>query len=493
MFLVLCVFSGLAAQEAPRRREISPDVWMGVYVNGIKIGFIHNQEARIRRAGESLTRARTESVMRFSRLGSAPMEIRSTQESLFDALDKPLETSLITKMSEDETVIRVQLLAKEIVFSLGEKIVKRIPRPADVVFGVPYEKIIASGSLVPGFRRTYRMLDPMAYDVSECRFQVIGEEEIRILGLSRRLWRVRTEVDTLVPITVDEWIDGDGGVYRSDTRTGFLDTIALRMPREKALEKSDENLDIAFSSTITANIRIEDPLPVRRMELELGGASLDKLRAFPWDGDSQRILSERAGRLRVETRSVIFRERDSVLLPIEEEALAAERAATMFCQSDDPEIRALSGRIVGGERNAWRAAKRIAEWIGRELTPNYDVGFASAKEILRNREGDCSEFTVLFVALCRAAGIPSRAAVGVMSGGEIFAYHMWPEVWVGRWVDLDARWLALDSPTGEYVTDATHLKLGRSLLDENLFQEMIISVSRIIGKLTIRILDYETR
>jgi transglutaminase-like putative cysteine protease len=146
--------------------------------------------------------------------------------------------------------------------------------------------------------------------------------------------------------------------------------------------------------------------------------------------------------------------------------------------------------IVGQERNSWRAAKKIAEWVQKEMTPNYEVGFASAKEILKNREGDCSEHTVLTVTLCRAVGIPARAAVGVMSAYNIFAYHMWSEIYVGRWIGLDSKWLAVDKKSGQYYTDATHLKFGRSVLDENIFKEMIQSVSAIIGQLKLEIIDY---
>jgi len=146
--------------------------------------------------------------------------------------------------------------------------------------------------------------------------------------------------------------------------------------------------------------------------------------------------------------------------------------------------------IVGLERNSWRAAKRIAEWVEEEMTPNYDVGFASAKEILKNREGDCSEHTVLTVTLCRAVGIPARAAVGIMYARGIFAYHMWPEVYAGRWIGLDSKWLSVDKKSGQYYTDATHIKFGRSNLDENIFQEMLLAISEIIGHLKIEIIDY---
>jgi hypothetical protein len=77
-----------------------------------------------------------------------------------------------------------------------------------------------------------------------------------------------------------------------------------------------------------------------------------------------------------------------------------------------------------------------------------------------------------------------------MYGGGIFAYHMWPEVFVGDWVALDPKWLARDPETGEYFTDATHIKFGRSNLDENMYQEMITSISEIIGKLKLEVLEH---
>jgi transglutaminase-like putative cysteine protease len=97
---------------------------------------------------------------------------------------------------------------------------------------------------------------------------------------------------------------------------------------------------------------------------------------------------------------------------------------------------------------------------------------------------------VLFTALCRSIGIPARANVGIMYGEDFFAYHMWPEVFVGQWIDLDPRWFSVDPSSGEYYTDATHIKFGRTELDENLFKEMVLSASELIGKLKVNVIEY---
>ena len=61
----------------------------------------------------------------------------------------------------------------------------------------------------------------------------------------------------------------------------------------------------------------------------------------------------------------------------------------------------------------------------------------NAVEVFRNRVGDCNEFTVLYVALARALGLPARAIAGLVYLDGHFYYHAWPEVYAGRWIMVD--------------------------------------------------------
>ena len=80
--------------------------------------------------------------------------------------------------------------------------------------------------------------------------------------------------------------------------------------------------------------------------------------------------------------------------------------------------------------------------------------------MLRTGVGDCNEHTTLFVALARAAGVPSRMNVGVAHQSGRFFYHAWPEVWLpdraagegGHWVPVDPTW-------DEVRASGTHLRL----------------------------------
>jgi hypothetical protein len=465
--------------------------WMGVYMEGVKVGYSHTLESAYFEGGEAFTRFLTESWMKVSRLGGAPVEISSAQESVYKGNSIPMETLVRTKMSEREIVLKTIIRKDKILFMSGEKVVEELPYTKKFYLGIPLEEIIEAGDLEAGKTLTFPILDPLSRAIKESSFHVLGREEVLILGEKMSLWHVRTEMTSIIPVVIEEWIDEEGNVWKSVSQASFMTTTSIRMSKEKALEMSEENLDIAFSTVIPSNVVFESPLDVKEITFKLSGISPETVKGIPFDDGSQALLETGDDFSLIRTNAQIFLEAESISFPVADDRFQGELKSTDICQSDDPDVVETARIIVGEEKNVWRAAKKIAAWVSQEMNPNYDVGFATAAEILENREGDCSEHTVIMVALCRAAGIPARAAVGLMYAQGIFAYHMWPEVYAGRWVNLDAKWLAVDEKTGEYYTDATHIKLGRSNLDENIFQEMIGSISEVIGKLEIEIIDFQ--
>jgi transglutaminase-like putative cysteine protease len=82
-----------------------------------------------------------------------------------------------------------------------------------------------------------------------------------------------------------------------------------------------------------------------------------------------------------------------------------------FCESDAPEIKALAKRIAGkGKGRA--AANAIFKWV-RDRVDYRIVPLVGARNLLKRKplKGMCMDKTNLFVALCRAAGIPARYKV----------------------------------------------------------------------------------
>jgi len=76
-----------------------------------------------------------------------------------------------------------------------------------------------------------------------------------------------------------------------------------------------------------------------------------------------------------------------------------------------------------------RAAKveRLSEWVAKEIKDEAVNSF-SALEVLHSRKGECQAHTMLYTALARACGIPTRIVGGlVYMEGLGFLYHSWAE------------------------------------------------------------------
>lgn len=470
----------------------SDDTWMGIYIQGIKVGHQHKREHRFVRAGREWITSTSESRVRISRLGGAPVEIVTVLETTTDTENHPRSLRMQTNMAGTALDVSVEITNGEIRFTTGNEEIKTREFREDFYLSVPIEKIIRERGMRSGRRFDFQILDPLAHDLTPCSFDVIGKEDVLLLGRVRCLWHTRTDMTSIVPISIEEWIDDEGRVWKEISRSGFLSTTSIRMSRERALEPSSENFDIAFSSMLKSNVMFRDPQRIRRAEFKLGGVSLEKIRDFPYEDGSQRILEEAEDHVLIETTAVIFAERNSLNRPIVAPEWSEYLKTTPLVAWDKPVISETALGIINGETNAWAAAKRIARWVDTNMTPAYDIGFAGAEETLRIKRGDCSEYTVLTVALCRAVGIPARAAVGVMYGQGIFAYHMWAEVYVGRWVGLDSKWLA-EAENGEVFTDATHIKFGHSALDTGIFKELGGAIAEIIGLLTLEVKAYSPK
>lgn len=133
-------------------------------------------------------------------------------------------------------------------------------------------------------------------------------------------------------------------------------------------------------------------------------------------------------------------------LPVVPDDAAVKRflASTPLSQSDHPSIVAQAKKIVGADKSALNAVKRIVLWVYETLEKKGgERGNATAVEVLEAGLGDCSEHAALTVALCRAVGVPARNVTGLVylataDGKPLAGYHAWSEVWLGRWVAVDA-------------------------------------------------------
>ena len=100
-------------------------------------------------------------------------------------------------------------------------------------------------------------------------------------------------------------------------------------------------------------------------------------------------------------------------------------------------------------------------------------------DVIKTMKGDCNEHAVLFAALARAAGIPTKTAVGLLYMNRAFYYHAWNEVYLGKWIPVDATF-------GECPASALHLKLAEGELSEQ------AEILGLVGTIGIKVKEFGT-
>jgi hypothetical protein len=157
-----------------------------------------------------------------------------------------------------------------------------------------------------------------------------------------------------------------------------------------------------------------------------------------------------------------------------------------FVQSNDPTIRAVADSIrAAAHVDGWPLARAIASWVNDYIVnKGMEQGYASALDVMRTRSGDCTEHSLLAVAVLRAAGIPARPVVGLAFGESEHAFvgHMWAEAYVDGWRTLDA----LDERL-----DPIRLRVYAPAASESLGDRDLMRAYSAIAGVTITALDSE--
>jgi transglutaminase-like putative cysteine protease len=163
-------------------------------------------------------------------------------------------------------------------------------------------------------------------------------------------------------------------------------------------------------------------------------------------------------------------------------------ASNYYIDHTDERVRELAKRAVGLETSPWKKAQRIEGWVHRAMRNNASAPLAPASQVARDLTGDCRHHAFLTAGLCRAVGLPSRTAIGLLyvyRGGPKLGFHMWVEVYVA------GQWLGLDSTLGKGKVSGAHVKITQASWHETRSLTPLLPVTRVVGKLNIEVLEAE--
>jgi len=190
-----------------------------------------------------------------------------------------------------------------------------------------------------------------------------------------------------------------------------------------------------IKSPVAPDLTIERVYRIQRREF------INKPRGWPWKNDQRSKIKEpEAGRYRAFDGFVLI--------------------------TDD--VQQLADAITKGKLTELDKARAIYDYLFSHMT--YDKtepgwGQGDIARVCRLWKGNCTDFHSLFIALCRASGIPAKFVIGVSiskeNRGSPAGYHCWAEFYLkGRgWIPVDISEAWHDKSKYEYYFGA--LDAGR--------------------------------
>ncbi len=121
-------------------------------------------------------------------------------------------------------------------------------------------------------------------------------------------------------------------------------------------------------------------------------------------------------------------------------------------QYDHPVIKNAVKEALNGEKNPYWIARKIYDYLMDKMYYEMAGGWNTAPTVLERGNGSCSEYSFVYIAMCRAAGLPARYVGSVVIRGDYASmddvYHRWVEVYFPGygWIPVDPSGGDQDSP-----------------------------------------------
>jgi transglutaminase-like putative cysteine protease len=449
----------------------SRDAWYEFLFHGKKVGFLHALDETSTLEGRPALHAHRRSVVTVRRQDHE-IRMEATTDAWAEPNGKPLKF----------THARVENGARRDFMGVRDGAVFRIALEVGgkrTEHTVPAEDLRLSASLDALFKRdlkvgkrwTGKALVEEDGEVRDYRMEVVRAEgdgfvvESEIAGVVSHEWVTKAghTKRTEVPRLGAEFREAERSVALSMTRTEDIFTAA-RLLAGTRLPSGDE-LDALVVRLSARSGRVPRPVVGHRQKVKK--------------------LSPTAIELTVQVEDP---PRRGARLPIRSKAQARFLRETAYEAIGDARLVERAKKITEGASDAWAAARAINAFVHTHIQDkSLAHAYSTANEALEAAAGDCTEHSVLFSALAKIVGLPTKLVTGlVYVGGRdgIFGYHQWVEVWIGD------RWVAMDPTFGQDVADPTHIKFTEGSSDPEGLREAGLAAAELFGDIDLRVVAY---
>ena len=491
--LLLLSVRPIAAQ--PAEGKLIEDAWEVVQLGGYRVGHVHISTHEIENKNGKVLQTRVAQELGLKR-GNAVQTLAAEQGTSETPDGKVVGVAMRWEQTNQKGTVEAKGL--HLIVNDGQ-IDKYVPWNNKVIGFYQQFHIYKDRKVKAGDTFTYQSYEPTLTTVVTVHVTVSEAEEVRTLKGKQKLLRVDLVTD---PIEVpkpgtDEkfklqlpkltaWLDKDFTPIRRQTDFPGIGTVVLqRTDRATATAPLEAVPDILDNTSVPLNRTIANAYRTRHVVFRVTVKDDDDPTTTLAQDGRQEIKNAKGASFELHVQAV-----RSPIKVEKPDAAAKEEflKSNFYLKSDDAKVKSLAETAVGEETDPLKKARRIERWVYENMQNDNRVQAMSADRIARELKGDCRQHAMLTAAMCRAAGVPSRTAVGLVyivdkHGRPVMAYHMWTEVWV------QGQWLAIDATRGEGSIDAVHVKIADQSWYDTHSLTPLLAVARVLDKLNIEVVS----
>ncbi len=472
-FYKIIIAGGMLVTAIPSSAQFPRENFLGVFAGPARLGCMHIVTEKTEISGKAAYKIESILKTRMNVLGNeVSQEIKSTVFTNEEF--SPIREIVI--MSSGGSLTRIEANFNgdkvECELSSGDSVTRK-------TLDIPYGKKMIGDAMVfgpggipeIGAIAEAAFFNPLTLQIETVKIETLRRETVELPGLFSGETLVVKSSTRLGDITT--WLDSAGEIVKAQSLMGI--TMVRESPEKavSSLEKeSNSKEDFAEMTSVNPNRDIPDPRNLKYLKIRL--SNLPSANFAITDGRQKVVAKPQEDGYfyaDIEINARPFPLKKSVSLPIKDPGLAHYLEESPYINAKDPLIRSLVKEIKGNETKAYETAVKISKWVNANMQSQADIGVVrSAVEVLKSKRGVCRDYAILFTALARAAGIPTRLAAGLVYMNGAFYYHVWAESFVGSW-------FAFDPTIGGDFVDATHVKLTQGETDS------LFDMAKVIGGL----------
>lgn len=432
---VLLASAALAAEpalsDAATVKRPAEGEFMGLYLKGQKIGYMFSQ---VTLSPDKKTLTAVTELHFMAKVGKEVSDRKMKETRVYESKPGGKLLSFLMEQSGDGGEQRLE----GTVLPTGVRVMRKKPGlPNDVkMLPVSKEVVEDADQARVALKRNAKVsgtitdsTDLMQYGVST----TVGETEKRTVSGVTAMLRKAITISEKEKVPTEAFVDDNGRMVEvrfGPTMTAFLE------PEDVA-----KRVDLVEVFSLT---RVTLPKPAPPEAQKVPGKFTMVLAGVPekfWN-NTYRQAWKPLGNGKVEVTVSAAAPKILKPRPLIDPNGGVNLKSTIAVESDNPEIVKLAKQIAGDEKDAWTAARKVNAWVFNNLKKDYGASSDSATDVLALKKGDCTEHSLLSVALLRALRIPARRVDGVvylMNDDNVPAlyWHEWVEAYVGEWTQLD--------------------------------------------------------